>query len=70
MIAELFPKDVRTINAESIPAEAAKTKAEQEYARCDIAFDVQPQAIDAEFEELAKPPKMAAATRGKQGKKT
>lgn len=41
-------------NAGKISAEAAKTKAELEYARYRALLDVQPQRVDAEFEKAAK----------------
>jgi hypothetical protein len=56
-------------HAGSISAEAAKTKAELEYARYHALVDAQPRAIDAEFENVAKQLKKPAAPRGKKGKK-
>lgn len=50
--------------------EAAKTKAEQEYARYHALIDAQPRAIDAAFEKVAKQLKKPAAPRGKKGKKS
>jgi len=41
-------------HAGTVSAEAAKTKAEQEYANYHALLDAQPRAIDAEFEKVAK----------------
>jgi hypothetical protein len=57
-------------HAGSISAEAAKRKAEQEYARYQALLDAQPRAIDAEFEKVAKQLKKPAAPRGKKGKRS
>jgi len=56
-------------HAGSVSAEAAKAKAEQEYARYHALLDAQPRAIDAEFEKVAKQLKKPAAPKGKKGKK-
>lgn len=53
----------------SVSAEAAKTKAEQEYARYAALLDAQPRAIDAEFEKVAKHLAKAAIPRRKRGKR-
>jgi hypothetical protein len=53
----------------SVSAEAAKAKAEQEYARYHALLDAQPRAIDAEFEKAAKQLKKPATPRGKHSKK-
>jgi hypothetical protein len=56
-------------HAGSISAEAARTKAEQEYTRYHALLDAQPRAIDAEFEKVAKQLKKPAAPTGRRGKK-
>ena len=56
-------------HAGTVSADAAKTKAEQEYARYHALLDVKPRAIDAEFEKVAKQLKKLAAPKGKKGKK-
>lgn len=56
-------------HAGAISAEAARTKAEQEYARYHSLLDAQPRAVDAEFEKLAKRLEKPAAPKGKRGKK-
>jgi hypothetical protein len=56
-------------HAGAISAEAAKTKAELEYARYHALVDAHPRAIDAAFEKVAKQLEKPAAPRGKKGKK-
>jgi hypothetical protein len=56
-------------HAGSVSAEAAKAKAEAEYARYHALLDAQPRAIDAEFEKVVKQLAKPAAPRGKKGKK-
>ena len=51
----------------TISAEAAKTKAEQEYARYHAVLDAQPRAIDAAFEKVAKQLKKPVVPRSKKG---
>jgi hypothetical protein len=50
-------------HAGSISSEAAKRKAEHEYAQYHASIDAQPRAIDAEFEKVAKQLKKPAAPR-------
>jgi hypothetical protein len=57
-------------NAGAISGEAAKTKAELEYARYLALLDAQPRALDAEFENVAKQLRKPAAPRGKKGRKS
>jgi hypothetical protein len=57
-------------HAGSISADAAKQKAELEYARYHALLDAQPRAIDAEFENVAKQLKKPGAARGKNGKRS
>ena len=57
-------------HAGTLSAEAARTKAEQEYARYHALMDAQPRAIDAEFAKVAKQLAKRPAPRGKKGKKT
>jgi hypothetical protein len=57
-------------HAGSISAEAARRKAEQEYARYHALLDAQPRAIDAEFEKAAKQLKKPAALRGKKTRRS
>jgi hypothetical protein len=57
-------------HAGAISAEAAKTKAELEYARYLALLDAQPRAIDAEFEKVAKQLRKPAAPRGRKGRKS
>ena len=57
-------------HAGAVSADAAKTKAEQEYTHYHALLDAKPRAIDAEFEKVAKQLKKPAAPRGKKGKKT
>jgi len=57
-------------HAGSVSAEAAKAKAEQEYARYHALLDAQPCAIDAEFEKVARQLKKPAAPKGKRGKRS
>jgi hypothetical protein len=57
-------------HAGSISAEAAKRKAEQEYAQYHALLDAQPRAIDAEFEKVAKQLKKPAAPRRKRSKRS
>lgn len=52
-------------HAGAISAEAAKTKAELEYARYHALVEAQPRALAAEFEKVAKQLKKPAAPRGK-----
>lgn len=56
-------------HAGTLTAEAAKTKAEQEYARYHALLDAEPRAIDAEFEKVAKRLKKPAASKRKKGRK-
>ena len=55
-------------HAGTISAEAARSKAEQEYERYHALADAQPRAIDAEFEKAAKQLKRPAAPRDKKEK--
>jgi hypothetical protein len=57
-------------HAGSISAEAARRKAEEEYARYRALIDAQPRAIDAAFEKVAKQLKKPAAPRGPKGKRS
>ncbi|RKG66615.1 hydroxyacid dehydrogenase [Corallococcus sp. CA054B] len=57
-------------HAGSVSAEAAKAKAEQEYARYHSILDAQPRPIDAEFEKVAKQLKKPAAPRRTREKKS
>lgn len=57
-------------NAGTVSAEAAKAKAEREYARYRALQDVQPRAIDAEFEKVAKQLQKPAPARAKKRGKT
>jgi len=57
-------------HAGTVSAEAARAKAEQEYARYHALLDAQPRAIDAEFEKVAKRlKKPAPAPKPKKGTK-
>jgi hypothetical protein len=56
-------------HAGTISAEAAKTKAEQEYARYRTLIDTQPRGIDAAFEKVAKQLKKPVLPRVKRRKK-
>ena len=56
-------------HAGRVSAEAAKAKAEQEYARYHALLDAQPRAIDVEFEKVAKQLKKPPPPREKRGKK-
>ena len=84
LIAELFQKDVRTINEHlvnileegELSREATirklrmvRTEGTREVTR-EIEHYAQPRAIDAAFEKLAKQLKKPAAPRGKKGKKS
>jgi len=55
-------------HAGSVSAEAAKAKAELEYARYHALQDEKPRAIDAEFEKLAKQLKKPPRKPGKKGR--
>jgi hypothetical protein len=57
-------------HAGGVSADAAKSKAEQEYVRYRALQDAKPRAIDAEFEKVAKQLKKPTAPRPKRGKKT
>jgi hypothetical protein len=57
-------------HAGTVSADAAKMKAEQEYARYHALFDAKPRAVDAQFEKVATQLNKPAAPRGKKGKKT
>ncbi|GMT98294.1 virulence RhuM family protein [Corallococcus caeni] len=57
-------------HAGSVSAEAAKAKAEQEYARYHALLDVKPRAVDAEFEKVARQLKKPTAPRRKRVKKS
>jgi hypothetical protein len=57
-------------HAGSISAEAARRKAEPEYAQYHALLDTQPRAIDAEFEKVAKQLKKPAAPRRKRSKQS
>jgi hypothetical protein len=56
-------------HAGTVSADAAKAKAEAEYARYHALEDVKPRAIDAEFEKVAKRLHRPRIARGKKGKK-
>lgn len=56
-------------HAGSVSTEAAKAKAEQEYARYHALLDAQPRAIDAEFEKAAQQLKRPPAPKGRRGQK-
>jgi hypothetical protein len=55
-------------HAGSVSAEAAKAKAEHEYARYHALQDEKPRAIDAEFEKLAKQLEKPPRKSGKKGR--
>lgn len=57
-------------HAGSVSAEAAKQKAELEYARYHALVDAQPRPIDAEFEKAAKQLKKPPPIRAKKPRKT
>jgi hypothetical protein len=54
-------------HAGSISAEAAKRKAEEEYARYDVLLDAKPRAIDAEFEKAASSSRNAPRRGARRG---
>jgi hypothetical protein len=56
-------------HAGTVSADAARTKAEAEYARYHALEDANPRAIDAEFEKVAKQLQEPRMTRGKKRKK-
>jgi hypothetical protein len=57
-------------HAGSVSANAAKAKAEQEYARYHSLIDAQPRAVDVEFEKVAKQLKKPSAPRKRGGTKS
>lgn len=57
-------------NAGTVSAEAAKAKADREYARYRALQDAQPRAIDAEFEKAARQLQKPAPARAKKRGKT
>jgi hypothetical protein len=56
-------------HAGSVSAEAAKAKAEAEYARYHALLDVQPRAVDTEFEKVARQLAKPETPRSKKEKK-
>lgn len=57
-------------HAGTVSAEAAKAKADREYARYRALQDAQPRAIDVEFEKVAKQLQKPAPARAKKRGKT